>query len=394
MKPHITIGISGGIAAYKIPQLVRDLTEFGVGVSCIVTESALEFVTKTTLETLTSNAVTGPSTGYKGSISHLNSKKNSSAFVVAPATANFIAKATHGIADDALSTAFLAYDGPKIIVPAMHDSMWANPATQDNIQILQRRGIMILGPDVGKLSSGDYGPGRMIETRLILLKIQLVLNNTPRLDNYSVLISIGGTQEPIDPVRVITNLSSGNLGLTVANGFALSGAKVVAVSTVPVPPNPHIHSVIYCKTAAQLQQIIQTEWINHDLLVMPAAVSDFRPSESQEQKISRTQGALTLTLSPTEDILANLPRHRKTQRIIGFCLSDSNDLIGVAKEKMHRKNLDAIIANTPHQFGAIHRDFQIITPETIQTYRDRSLSETSSIIIKLAAHLRPPFEHV
>ncbi len=389
-KPHITVGISGGIAAYKVPQFIRDLVELGYSVSCIVTQSALDFVTKTTLETLCTRPVIGPSNGYNNGIIHLESKNTASVFVVIPATANFIAKAAHGIADDVLTTAFLAYDGPKLIVPAMHNTMWENPATQANIDLLKKRGITILGPDTGKLSSGDFGQGRMISIDLVILKLQLELYKTATLDNYSVLVAIGGTQEPIDTVRVITNLSSGKLGIAISHGFALSGPKVTVISTVEIPQNPHIASVIYCKTAMQLKNSIEREWPHHDLLVMPAAVSDFTPLSPADSKLRRLGGEITLNMRPTADILEELPRYRNTQRVIGFCLSDSNDLVTIAKDKLIQKKLDAIIANAPNQFGASHRDFEIIRTDRVSSYRDRTLSETASILINLAAELLPP----
>jgi phosphopantothenoylcysteine decarboxylase/phosphopantothenate--cysteine ligase len=385
----LTLGITGGIAAYKIPDLIRQFRKTGISVQCIVTRNALDFVTPLTLQVVSETPVITPDSLYTDGIAHLESIRHSAIFVVAPATANFIGKAAAGIADDPLLSAFLAYTGPKLIIPAMHDTMWANPACQRNIDTLKSWGVEFLGPDVGDLACGDNGPGRMIDPALIILKLQLIILKTPSLNGKKVLIGLGGTREAIDSVRVITNLSSGRLGMTLSHAFALSGAEVVAVSTVPISANPHISKVIPVNTSSELQSAIETEWPSADLLIMPAAVSDFRPATPSYEKIKR-QGQFTLELIPTDDILKTLTRHRPNQKMIGFCLSDSHELTQVATEKLYRKNLDAIVANHPDQFGADRRNFEVITATDATPYRDRSLVEMAAILVTLADSLLGP----
>lgn len=386
--PSVVIGITGGIAAYKTPDLIRQLKKLQIDVRCILTESGAEFVTEHTLAVVSEAPVTTWKREISGSIQHLHSKRYADLMVIVPATANFIAKAAVGIADSPLLTEFLAFSGKKLIVPTMHDTMWLNPATQKNIDTLRSWGIEIAGPDVGELASGDFGPGRMISIELILLKIQLMISNTQSLNQKKILLAIGGTREHIDPVRVITNISTGRLGTHLAHAAGLQGGIVSVVSTVPIEPNPHIKEIIYVQSSQEMAQSLSVLWPQHDCLVMPAAVSDFKPSGWSPEKIKRgtTQ---SLALEPTPDILSTLPR-LPGQRIIGFCLESSDKVIESAKKKLVSKRLNAIVANTPDQFGQSRRSFSILTdPKSPPkySYTNQSLTETAAIIINLMAEL-------
>lgn len=377
----VTLGITGGIAAYKIPDLVRRFRKRGMEVRCIVTETALRFVSAETLAVVSESAVVIPEKTGSAAIVHLYARQSSDIMIVAPATANFIAKAAAGIADSPLLSAFLAFSGPKLIVPAMHDTMWLNPAIQRNVNQLETWGIEIVGPETGELASGDFGPGRMIDPELIVIKAQLMLLETPRLNGRKVLVGLGGTREAIDPVRVISNLSTGKLGIMLTHALALQGATVSAVSTVPIESNPHISKVQIVSSAQELKAGLTELWPSQDLLFMPAAVSDFKPTRHSTDKIKRSD-KMTIELEPTEDVVEGLPR-LPHQRIVGFCLESENTLRDSAIHKLTSKRLDAIVANTPAQFGRDTRDFWVITPRGETAYKGLSLVETASVLVTL-----------
>ncbi len=377
----VTLGITGGIAAYKIPDLIRQFRKLGIEIHCIVTETALRFVTAETLAVVSETDVVVPATSGSSIIRHLHARQSSDLMVVAPATANFVAKAVAGLADSPLLSAFLAFPGRKLIVPAMHDTMWLNPATQRNITQLEAWGVEIIGPDTGALASGDFGVGRMIDSEFIILKAQLMLLGTPRLNDRRVMVGLGGTREAIDPVRVISNLSTGKLGSTLAHALALQGAKVSVVSTIPQAKNPHIANVQMVSSAQELKSGISEIWPNQDILYMPAAVSDFKPAHQSSDKIKRSS-RMTIELDPTEDIIGGLVR-LPHQRIVGFCLESDTKLRESAIQKLKTKRLDAIVANTPTQFGSDTRDFWVITPHGETEYTGLSLVETASVLIAL-----------
>lgn len=385
----ITLGITGGIAAYKIPDLIRQFRKQGIAVNCIATESALRFVTAETLAVVSESEVILPgNNSINGHIAHLDARRSSDLFIVAPATANFIAKAAAGIADSPLLSAFLAFAGPKVIAPAMHDTMWLSPATQRNVTQLKEWGIEFVGPDVGNLASGDFGPGRMVDLDLIVMKAQLVMLGAPRLDGFKAVVTVGGTREAIDPVRMITNLSTGKLGSALAHALGLQGATVSVVTTVPFASNPHIAAVIPVVSTNDMQSALSEVWPTHDLLLMPAAVSDFKPTSHNPDKLKRS-AQMTVELEPTTDILGGLPR-LPHQKVIGFCLESPERLRESAIKKLRDKRLDAIVANTPNQFGLDQRDFWIITEANETEYKGVSLAETATTLVKLSHNILIP----
>ncbi|NDC82789.1 bifunctional phosphopantothenoylcysteine decarboxylase/phosphopantothenate--cysteine ligase CoaBC [bacterium] len=381
----VELGITGGIAAYKTPTLVRLLKTNGFDVHCSLSTSAIRFVTPETLAVVSENPVNGPGPDQAHKIRHLDARQSADVFIVAPATANFIAKASHGICDSPLLSSFLAFPGRKILVPAMHDTMWENPATSENIRRLKSWGVEIIGPSTGPLASGDFGPGRMIDLELIVHKLNLLKFDCPKLDGINILIGLGGTSEPIDPVRYITNRSTGKFGSTLAHTFSLQGATVTAVSTIDLINNPHISQVIRVETSDQMRDAITTHWPENDVLVMPAAVSDFRPKQLRQEKIKRSH-SITMDFEPTIDILGSLHK-RESQVMIGFCLDDEDRLMSSAEDKLNRKKLDAVIANTATQFGKDQRTFTIVTPEGSQAFSKATLpaaaSEISGLITRL-----------
>ncbi|NBV41695.1 bifunctional phosphopantothenoylcysteine decarboxylase/phosphopantothenate--cysteine ligase CoaBC [bacterium] len=383
--PTIGLGITGGIAAYKMPELARRLRKSGVSVRVFFSENANQFVTPTAMAVTAESSVVETISGAEGYITHIESLRQMDLMVVSPATAHFIAKAACGLCDDPVSLAFLTYKGPKLIVPAMHDSMYLNPAVEENIRTLTARGVHVLGPANGALASGDAGIGRMVEPALIELKIKLMLANAADLSGRKILVTVGGTREPIDDVRFVTNQSSGKLGSAIAHAAALSGAHTTVVTTVPIEPNPHFSNVISVASAEEMKAALESLWPTTDVLFMPAAVSDFTVEKIQGKRRRGSFGSLAVT--PTEDILKLLGASKRTdQLLVGFCVETEKELETSARRKLTDKNLDYIVANTPDQFGADLRSFMIFDRRTtdIRTFSDLSLPESASEIIRLA----------
>lgn len=380
---QILLGISGGIAAYKTPELVRLLEKAGVCVSIVLTENAKRFVSELSLATVSSGSFLDNQRLFSKEIPHLKIERESDVFVVAPATANSIAKFAHGLADDALSTAFLAFQGPKIIVPAMHTEMWDADATKENIQTLRRRGCLILGPEVGELACGDYGAGRMVSLPLICLAVQAFLKSPLTLNGKRLLVSAGGTREAIDSVRVISNLSSGAMGQMLAQLATIYGAEVTLVTTVQPPfATPNL-TVIQVNSAKEMADVLTAEVDKADVLLMAAAVSDFTVDASLT-KLKR-QDALSLELKGTADILKSLQSKKENKLFIGFCLADEN-LADVAREKLINKGLDYIVANSSQNLGAAKRSANIYKKgqsEAVSTLESVSVFELAYTILSL-----------
>ncbi len=353
--PHLVLGVTGSIAAYKTPELTRQLIKAGFSVAPILSENAHHFVAEAALNVVSMN--------------HLEVAKTASVFVIAPATANIISKCAHGIADDLLTSAFLAFTGPKLIVPAMHTEMYLNPIIQDNIAKLKKYGVHFLGPDTGDLAVGDVGIGRMVDLELIVLKAQSLLLKPLPLAGKRIIVTAGGTRERMDSVRVISNLSTGKLGSMIAHVASFMGAKVDLISTVPVLSNPHL-DVVKVESVDDMKTAIEERVGMADALYMAAAVSDFA-FETQASKIKRTN--LKLDLKPTPDILAGLSKKKKSCRMIGFCLEDQ-DLEKRAREKLKKKNLDFIVANKPDSIGKDKRDVLILSKNSAKAEQLRGIS--------------------
>lgn len=355
MGKHIVIGISGGIAAYKTMHLIRLFKKNGYEVRVTATRNALQFVTPLTIETLSQNRLYTDmfDTNRAMEVEHIALAEWAGALVVAPATANIIAKFAHGIADDALSTLFLAMKKPVFVVPAMNSNMFENPVVQQNIASLRERGCRILQPGEGFLACGTTGSGRMQEPEEIFESVDEALSDDHSLQNKNVLITAGPTYEPIDPVRFIGNHSSGLMGFCLAEAAARKGAKVSLVTgpsnCTTRHPNIHRHDV---KTAEEMYQQCMQLVDNQDIIIMSAAVADYTPAHVAPEKIKKEFAQLSVELVKTKDILASVGKiKRDNQLLIGFALETENEVEN-AKKKLHTKNADLIVLNSLRTTGA------------------------------------------
>ena len=361
---RILLGVTGGISAYKAVELVRLATKAGHSVRVVQTPASLQFVGRSTFEGITGapvlvdefepdparGAFPGDEQPQHAPISHLELVRRADAYAIAPASANTIAKLAHGMADNLLTSAALALVAPLVIAPAMNDKMWKHPATQANVATLRSRGATIVPPAVGPLASkGEYGEGRLADPAEILAAIETAgVAYLPRsLDGARVLITAGGTREPIDSVRYVGNRSSGRMGFAVAAEAAHRGADVTVVAAnVSLPREDGIH-YIDVETAAELERATLRAFEYADVLVMAAAVADFRPSSVEDSKISKAdRDSLSLSLEPTTDVLAALSERRQPgQVLIGFAAEHGAGGVERARGKLSRKRLDAVVVN-------------------------------------------------
>ena len=352
-KKHVILGITGGIAAYKAAQLTSNLKKKGYDVHVIMTANATQFITPVTLETLSGNRVSVDTfdRNFEYNVQHVSLAKLADVFVIAPASANIIAKAAWGLADDMLSTTLLASRCEKIICPAMNTGMLDNPATQANLQTLRQRGMRIVEAQEGLLACGDVGRGRMAEPEEIEDEIERVL--TPKiLTGKKVLVSAGATQEALDPVRYLTNHSSGKMGYAIARAARNAGAQVVLVhGPTALKPIRDVQD-IQIVSAAEMAQVILKEAPDCDLVIKAAAVADYTPARFSEQKIKKSGTDLSLPLQRTPDILKLLAENRTARQVlVGFAM-ETEDLLTQAQRKLHEKHVDLIVANDLRQPGA------------------------------------------
>ena len=353
-KKTIVLGITGSIAAYKAANIASELTQAGARVEVVMTESATRFITPLTLRSLTGRPVVTdmfePATEY--SLEHVALAEAANVVVIAPATANTIAKLAAGIADDMLTCTVLATNAPVILAPAMHASMLQNPVTQDNLAKLKARGFTIVEPGYGHLASGKAGWGRLADIETIIGTIKQVLGRKDDLSGKRIVVTAGGTQEPIDPVRHIGNRSSGKMGYAVAEAARDRGATVTLISAPTSLPEPVGTVVVQVQTASQMKEAVAKAAARADVLIMAAAVADYQPKDTAKNKIKKETPDLTLELVRTPDILAEV----KGDFIrVGFA-AESENLVANAKQKLQKKQLDLIIANditsTGSGFGA------------------------------------------
>jgi phosphopantothenoylcysteine decarboxylase/phosphopantothenate--cysteine ligase len=372
---RVTVGVTGGIAAYKAAELVRALQRQALEVHVVMTEAACRFVQPLTFEALSGHKViTGlwdeagtPEGAYDSSIEHIGEAQSTEALVVAPATANTLAKFAHGLADDFLTTLYLATTAPVLVAPAMNVNMWEHPATKANLEILRQRGVRVIEPGTGELACGMIGAGRMAEPEAIAEGVLNALGRRHDLAGEVVLVTAGGTREALDPVRFLGNRSSGKMGYALAEAAQARGAKVILI-TGPSSLYPPSHcEVIKVITAEQMRQVVLERMKEATLIIKAAAVADYRPLTVSEQKLKRT-GPLTLELAPTEDILAEVVRRRGPgQLIVGFAAETENRMEN-GRAKLLRKGADAIVVNdvSNDQVG-IDSDFNAATFLTTST---------------------------
>jgi len=356
--PRILLGVGGGIAAYKSAELARLLVQKGYRVQVILTRSAAEFITPLTLSSLTQQKVItslfasreDAGATLASAIEHIDVALNHDLLVVAPATADLVAQFAHGLAQDFLTTTHLAFTGPVLLAPAMNTNMWNHAATQANLAALRGRGYHFVGPDSGDLACGMTGPGRMAEPAAIAEAVAKLVESRQDMAGETVLLTAGPTMEAIDPVRVITNRSSGKMGYALAAEAARRGARVLLVSGPVAIAPPAGVELIRVESAAQMKDAVLERLSEASIFVGVAAVADYRPAKPAAQKLKKTASLLSLELEPTVDILAEVGKHKGDRMVIGFA-AETQNLAAEGRRKLESKNCDLVVANLVGQDG-------------------------------------------
>ena len=352
---EIVLGVTGGIAAYKSAEIVSRLRHLGAKVHVIMTRNATEFVTPLTFQTLSANQVVTDTFAAPEywNVEHIALAKLAEIFVIAPATANIIAKMASGIADDMLSTTVLATRAPILIAPAMNTGMWTAAATQQNVRTLKERGVRMTGPECGMLACGDEGSGRMSEPETIVEEIGRILAKKTDFSGKKILITAGATRERIDPVRFITNDSSGKMGFAIAEAARDRGAEVTVIRGSVTADIPAGIRVLPIESARDLYEAMMQEIADKDIIIQAAAVCDYRPAEQKTRKIKKESGSdLTLVLSENPDIAKAIGQMKKPgQTLVGFA-AETDNVHENARSKLTKKNLDMIVANDVTKPGA------------------------------------------
>lgn len=348
---RVVLIVSGGIAAYKAVELCRRMVDAGAHVSPVMTADASRFIGEVTLSALASEPVQRSLWSEDSPIPHTRLGQNADVVVVAPATARIIAAYAAGLSESLATATLLATRAPVLVCPAMHTEMWEHPSVQDNMATLERRGVSVVGPGEGRLAGGDIGAGRLADVDEILAGVRRLV--TPQdLAGVSVLVTAGGTSEPIDAVRVITNRSSGRQGYAVAAEAAARGADVTLVTTVSEPTPAGLKEVACASTAAELHTEVMTRAAHHDVVVMAAAVADFRPVVAAGHKLKKRDGLPHIDLEPTTDILAELGSSKASgQVVVGFA-AETDDVVVNARAKLAAKGADVVVANDVGAPGA------------------------------------------
>ena len=383
----IVLGVTGGIAAYKSASLASMLVKLHADVHVIMTQNATKFITPMTFETLTSNKciVDTFDRNFSFDVKHVSLAKRGDLFVVAPCTANVIGKLAHGICDDMLTTTMLATRAPKLIAPAMNTGMWENPILQDNLVKLQGYGYHIISPIVGRLACGDTGTGKMQSEEVIIEHILSYMAKEKDLKGKKILITAGPTQEAIDPVRYITNHSSGKMGYAIAKMARLRGAEVTLVSgPVSIKPFEGVE-VVPVVSAKDMFDAVTSRSSGADVIIMCSAVADYTPAHYSDQKVKKHDGELAVALTRTQDILSWLGEHkRKGQTLVGFSM-ETEHLIENSRQKLLKKQADLICANSiaggNTGFAVDTNKVTLISSEEVKELPLCSKEETANLII-------------
>jgi len=391
----VVLGVSGGIAAYKSAELVRLLVKEGIEVHCILTKHALQFITPLTLATLSGNRVLigNFEASETGKIQHIALAEKADLILIAPATANVLAKLAHGIADDLLTTTALAAQGRVAVCPAMNVFMWENPATAENLHILESRGVEIIGPAKGELACGYEATGRMEEPTMILESVMLLLKRSHLLSGKKVLITAGPTREFFDPVRFISNPSSGKMGYALAHVALQMGAKVTLISGPTELTPPYGATVERVTTAFEMHEAVKRHFPACDFFIASAAVSDWKPKTQLEQKEKKGASSLLVELVTNPDILAEAGTQKKNQILVGFA-AETENLEENAVKKLKEKNLDLIVGNLVSKngksaFGSDENEITLFFKDgTHQTFSPMSKRRAAYIILEAAAQLK------
>ena len=378
---RVVLGVSGGISAYKAVEVCRRLVAAGVHVVPVLTKDALRFIGKTTFSALASEPAQSSLFDEASPIPHTLLGQSTDLVVVAPATADFLARYAAGMANDLLTATLLATRAPVLVCPAMHTEMWEHVSVQENLDVLRRRGVSVVPPEVGPLAAGDSGVGRLADPATIVAVALGMLGGRGDLEAKRVVVSAGGTREPIDPVRHLSNRSSGKQGHALAAAALRRGAEVTLVTTVqrPVAPHPRL-SVVRVDTAAELEAAMAAESDKADVIVMAAAVADFRPVNVATQKLTKDQGVPEIVLEQTPDILCGLvARRRPGQVIVGFA-AETEDPVARARRKREAKGVDIMVVNDVSMPGVgFDHDTNAVT--IVKEFEDREVPLSSKKVV-------------
>jgi len=354
---NAVLGVGGGIAAYKSAELARALMERGFRVQVVLTSAAEKFITPLTFAALTGRKVitdlfasASSDETLSSAVEHIAVAQENDILVIAPATADLLARLAHGLANDFLTTTYLAFTGPVVLAPAMNSNMWMHPATQANLAILKSRGHHIIEPEEGLLACGTTGPGRLAEPERIADMVAGLTLHQRDLDGETVLITAGPTEEPLDPVRFISNRSSGKMGYALAQASAQRGARVVLVSGPVQLQEPAGVQVIHVRTAVEMRNAVMEHLPEASIIVKSAAVADYHMSRVPQHKVKKTSARMSLDLDPTPDILAELGQKKGDRLLIGFA-AETENLTDSARQKLKTKNCDMVVANLVNQEG-------------------------------------------
>lgn len=351
------LGVGGGIAAYKSAELARALMERGLSVQVVLTDAAQRFIAPLTFAALTGRkvitnlfAAASSEETLSSAIEHIAVAQENDVLVVAPATADLLARMANGLAGDFLTTLYLAFTGPVVLAPAMNSNMWSHPATRNNLEILRKRGHMIIEPEEGRLACGMIGPGRLAEPDRIADLVASLGVQSRDLEGETVLITAGPTQEPLDPVRFISNRSSGKMGYALAETAVQRGARVILISGPVRLTAPHGVTLVRVRTAVEMRDAVMQHLPEATIIIKSAAVADYHLSRVPQQKMKKTATRMSLELDPTPDILAELGQKKGDRLLIGFA-AETENLIESARGKLESKNCDMVVANLVGQEG-------------------------------------------
>ena len=388
----IVVGVTGGIAAYKACDLVSRLKKRGAQVRVVLTEHACQFVQPLSFETLSGNPAYTDSFDRKYEIGHVALAKWADLLLIAPATANCMAKMACGITDDLLSTTCLAVRCPVLVAPAMNSAMWRNPATQANLELLRSRGVHFVGPEAGHLACGDDDVGRMSEPEQIVEAVDAILNPLRDLEGMKVLVTAGPTVERIDPVRYITNRSTGKMGYALAEAARDRGANVTLISGPTQLTAPQGVEFVHIESSAQLCAAVLERGAMADVVIQAAAPADFRPKSVAERKIKKTGESMTLELEATTDIAAELGKRKQPGQILVAFAAETNDVMDNARGKLAKKNADLVVANDVSRsdagFGVDTNVITLITSEDVRALEKMSKRAAADAILSRVRELR------
>jgi phosphopantothenoylcysteine decarboxylase / phosphopantothenate---cysteine ligase len=393
----IALGVSGGIAAYKAAEIVRSLEDRGVRVQVVMTDAAQQFIRPLTFAALCGEKVItgmfeagGEAANIESAIEHIAVAQSIDALLVAPATADVIARFAQGIANDFLTTLYLATTAPVIVAPAMNVNMWEHPATQANLEILKSRGVRVVEPDQGYLACGMSGPGRLAENEAIIAATMDALGAVQNLAGETVLITAGPTREKIDPVRYLSNRSSGRMGYALAEAALRRGARVLLVSGPTTVTPPGGAEITRVESAEQMREAVLKRFPEATILIKTAAVSDYRPRVTAEQKLKR-KGAMSLELESTPDILAELADRKRSQLMVGFA-AETENVLESARQKLASKSLDMIVVNDVSRagvgFDSDRNAVTIITKDELVEVAETSKWEVAQRVLDMIVRLK------